>query len=149
MRSKDTSAIFACPVAVRSTGVVWGQWRCGVSARNIPRQLWDYFVVAEPDARDKYTNLRVDISSRKTVLTIPKSALFVNTRLIVLRRYLAAFCPCAVAVRGLAGIPGVEPMAANPKWGPASCDSPAEITPMTAAASRALAVLPDRVSTCG
>ena len=60
MRSKDTSAIFACPVAVRSTGVVWGQWRCGVSARNIPCQLWDYFVVAEPDARDKYTNLRVE-----------------------------------------------------------------------------------------
>ena len=54
-----------------------------------------------------------------------------------------------VAVRGLAGIPGVEPMAANPKWGPASCDPPVEITPMTAAASRALAVLPDRVSTCG
>jgi transposase InsO family protein len=54
-----------------------------------------------------------------------------------------------VAVQGLAGIPGVEPMAANPKWGPASCDPPVEISPRTAAASRALVPLSDGVSTRG
>jgi transposase InsO family protein len=54
-----------------------------------------------------------------------------------------------VMVQGLAGIPGVEPMAANPKWGPASCDPPVEISPRTASASRALVPLSDGVSICG
>jgi transposase InsO family protein len=54
-----------------------------------------------------------------------------------------------VAVRGLAGIPGVEPMAANPKWGVAWCDPPVEISTRTAPASRAIVALPNQVSTCG
>ena len=53
-----------------------------------------------------------------------------------------------VAVRGLAGILGLEPMAASPQWGPAACDPPVEITPMTARASRALVPLHE-LSTCG
>jgi len=53
-----------------------------------------------------------------------------------------------VAVRGLAGILGLEPMAASPQWGPAACDPPVEITPMTALASRALVPLHE-LSTCG
>jgi len=54
-----------------------------------------------------------------------------------------------IAIQGLAGIPGVEPMAANPKWGLAWCDPPVEISPRTAPASRAIVALPNRVSTCG
>jgi len=48
-----------------------------------------------------------------------------------------------IAVQGLAGIPGVEPMAANPKWGAASCDPPVEISSRTALASRAIVALPN------
>lgn len=51
-----------------------------------------------------------------------------------------------VTVRGLAGILGLEPMAANPKWGLAFCDPPVEISPATARASRALVALPSGVS---
>jgi len=53
-----------------------------------------------------------------------------------------------VAMRGLAGILGVEPMAANPRWGVAACDPPTEITPTTALTSRALVPLRG-VSICG
>jgi transposase InsO family protein len=53
-----------------------------------------------------------------------------------------------VAARGLAGILGLELMAANPLCGPAACDPPVEITPMTALASRALVPLHE-LSTCG
>ena len=45
-----------------------------------------------------------------------------------------------VAVRGLAGIPGLEPMAADPRWGPSSCDPPITITPTTARDRYALAL---------
>lgn len=54
----------------------------------------------------------------------------------------------SVAMRGLAGILGVEPMAANPRWGVAACDPPIEITPTTALTSRALVPL-SGVSICG
>jgi transposase InsO family protein len=42
------------------------------------------------------------------------------------------FAGRAVVVRGLAGIPGLEPMAADPRWGPSYCDPPIKITPTTA-----------------
>jgi len=45
-----------------------------------------------------------------------------------------------VAVRGLAGILGLEPMAADPRWGPSSCDPPITITPTTARDRNALAL---------
>lgn len=38
----------------------------------------------------------------------------------------------SIAIRGLAGIPGIEPMAANPRWGESYCEPPIEITPSTA-----------------
>ena len=41
------------------------------------------------------------------------------------------FAGRAVIVRGLAGIPGLEPMAADPRWGTSYCDPPVEITPTT------------------
>jgi transposase InsO family protein len=47
----------------------------------------------------------------------------------------------AVRVRGLAGILGVEPMAADLRWGPSSCDPPIAITPVTARDRHALALL--------
>ncbi len=61
---------------------------------------------------------------------------------------VARYAGRPVAVRGLAGILGLEPMAADPQWGPAACDPPIEITPMTALASRALVPL-SQGSTCG
>lgn len=45
---------------------------------------------------------------------------------------------CVLRIRGLAGIPGLEPMAANPHWGESYADPPIEITSMTALKSRAL-----------
>lgn len=46
----------------------------------------------------------------------------------------------AMTIRGLAGIPGIEPMAADPRWGESYCDPPIEITPFTALRATALAV---------
>jgi len=43
-------------------------------------------------------------------------------------------------IKGLAGIPGLEPMAANPQWGSSSCDPPVEVTPLTALKARALTI---------
>lgn len=45
-----------------------------------------------------------------------------------------------LTIRGLAGIPGIEPMAANPQYGQAHCDPPIEITPLTTQNARALTV---------
>lgn len=42
----------------------------------------------------------------------------------------------AITIRGLAGIPGIEPMAADPRWGASYCDSPIEIMPFTAQQAR-------------
>ena len=39
---------------------------------------------------------------------------------------------CSIAASGLAQIPGLETMAANPIFGPASADPPIPITPLTA-----------------
>lgn len=46
----------------------------------------------------------------------------------------------AMRIKGLAGIPGLEPMAANPQWGQSSCDPPVEVTPLTALKARALTI---------
>lgn len=46
----------------------------------------------------------------------------------------------SIRIRGLAGIPGIEAMAANPEWGESYCDPPIEITPFTAERATALAV---------
>jgi len=46
----------------------------------------------------------------------------------------------SMIIKGLAGIPGLEPMAADPKWGHSYCDPPVEITPLTALRARALAI---------
>lgn len=43
-----------------------------------------------------------------------------------------------VAVQGLAAIPGLEPMAADPAWGPSQCDDPIPITPTAAQHAYAL-----------
>jgi len=45
-----------------------------------------------------------------------------------------------VSVRGLAGILGLEPMAADPRWGLSSCDPPITITPATVRDRCALAL---------
>jgi len=53
---------------------------------------------------------------------------------------VARFTGRAIRIRGLAGILGLEPMAANPKWGPSFCDPPIPITPATALNRHALAL---------
>lgn len=56
-----------------------------------------------------------------------------------------------MVMRGLAGIPGIEPMASDPRWGSSYCDPPPHISPFTALNSRALAFFPSQassVSTC-
>ena len=45
-----------------------------------------------------------------------------------------------ITIRGLAGILGLEPMAADPKWGPSYCDPPITITPTTVRNRNALAL---------
>lgn len=47
----------------------------------------------------------------------------------------------AMHIEGLAGIPGIEPMAADPCYGPSACDPPIPISPTTAACSRALVLV--------
>ncbi|MBI4491023.1 MAG: transposase [Deltaproteobacteria bacterium] len=47
----------------------------------------------------------------------------------------------SVTIRGLAGIPGIEPMAADSGWGVSHCDLPIEITPVTARNAGALTVV--------
>jgi transposase InsO family protein len=54
---------------------------------------------------------------------------------------VSRFAGRAVIVRGLAGIPGLEPMTADPQWGPAYCDPPVEITPTTVRDRNALVSL--------
>jgi transposase InsO family protein len=46
----------------------------------------------------------------------------------------------AVSCRGLAGLPGLEPMAANLAWGESYCDPPIVVTPTTAQQAYALVV---------
>lgn len=50
-----------------------------------------------------------------------------------------------VTIGGLAGIPGLEPMAADLEWGISYCDPPIEITPFTASNARALTVWCDPI----
>lgn len=51
---------------------------------------------------------------------------------------------CAISVTGLAQIPGLEPMAAHPTYGPTAADPPIPITPLTATNFRAILPLEQR-----
>jgi putative transposase len=53
---------------------------------------------------------------------------------------VARFTGRAIRIRGLAGILGLEPMAADPRWGPSFCDPPITITPATTLNRHALAL---------
>jgi transposase InsO family protein len=53
----------------------------------------------------------------------------------------------AVLCRGLAGLPGLEPMAANPAWGESECDPPLVVTPTTAQHAYALTIWIPSLST--
>lgn len=53
----------------------------------------------------------------------------------------------AITIRGLAGIPGLEAMAADPRWGESYCDPPVEITPLAAQKARAL-ISSEKMSRC-
>jgi hypothetical protein len=51
-----------------------------------------------------------------------------------------------MTIKGLAGIPGLEPMAADPKYAPSYCDPPVEINARTAGKARALEIWQEPVS---
>lgn len=53
----------------------------------------------------------------------------------------------ALTIRGLAGIPGIEAMAANPYWGESYHDPPIQITPLTTRNARAVTI-PEKLSRC-
>ncbi len=46
----------------------------------------------------------------------------------------------AMTIKGLAGLLGLEPMAADPQWGLSYCDPPVAITARTASAAKALVI---------
>jgi len=50
----------------------------------------------------------------------------------------ARYAGCAISVSGLAQIPGLEAMAANPLYGPSIADPPILVTPFTALKFRAI-----------
>ena len=55
----------------------------------------------------------------------------------------------AMTIKGLAGIPGLEPMATDPKYAPSYCDPPVEINARTAGKARALEIWQEPVSVAG
>jgi transposase InsO family protein len=59
------------------------------------------------------------------------------------------YAGCApLRCQGLAAIPGLEPMAANPRWGQSVADAPLTISPRTALSARALTLVSNTVSKC-
>lgn len=45
---------------------------------------------------------------------------------------VTSYTGVGVQIAGLAGLPGLEPMAADPQWGVSACDDPVPITPQSA-----------------
>ena len=95
--------------------------------------------------------LNRELLKRQTFETVEELQAALNDYLIYYNNYrlhsslgwqspVTRFTGRVVAVRGLAGILGLEPMAADPRWGPSSCDPPITITPTTARDRNALAL---------
>jgi len=55
----------------------------------------------------------------------------------------------AMTIKGLAGIPGLEPLATAPKYAPSYCDPPVEINARTAGKARTQEIWQEPVSVAG
>ena len=86
--------------------------------------------------------LNRELLKRHTFETVEELQAALNDYLVYYNNYrlhsglgwqspVTRFAGRVLAVRGLAGILGLEPMAADPRWGPSYCDPPITITPTT------------------
>jgi transposase InsO family protein len=111
-----------------------------------------YYPQANGKAEAFIKTLNRELLSRHSLTTLPALQTAVDQFLLYYNNYrghsslgwqapVTRFAGRAVMVRGLAGIPGLEPMAADPQWGPAYCDPPVEITPSTVRDRNALVPL--------
>ncbi len=101
-----------------------------------------YYPQANGKAEAFIKSLSRELLSRYTFTTVTQLQTAVDEFLVFYNNYRAhsslgwqapvtRFAGRAVRVQGLAAIPGLEPMAADPRWGLAYCDPPVEITPTT------------------
>ncbi|MCP3906492.1 MAG: transposase [Oceanicoccus sp.] len=111
-----------------------------------------YYPQANGKAEAFIKTINRELLSRHSFATVEELQLAVDQFLIYYNNYrghsslgwqapVTRFAGRAVIVRGLAAIPGLEPMAADPQWGPAYCDPPVTITPTTVPNRNALVPL--------
>ncbi len=86
--------------------------------------------------------LNRELLKRQTFETVEELQAAINEYLVYYNNYrlhsslgwkppVTRFAGRAIVIRGLAGILGLEPMAADPQWGPSYCDPPITITSTT------------------
>ncbi len=108
-----------------------------------------YYPQANGKAEAFIKTLNRELLSRHSFASVEELQLAVDQFLLYYNNYrghsslgwqapVTRFAGRAVIVQGLAGIPGLEPMAANPQWGLSYCDPPVEITPTTVGNRNAL-----------
>ncbi len=101
-----------------------------------------YYPQANGKAEAFIKTLNRELLSRHSFASVKELQLAVDEFLLYYNNYrghsslgwqapVTRFAGRAVVVRGLAAIPGLEPMAADPQWGPSFCDPPVKITPTT------------------
>jgi putative transposase len=111
-----------------------------------------YYPQANGKAEAFIKTLNRELLGRHSFATVEELQLAVDAFLIYYNNYrghsslgwqapVTRFAGRAVIVRGLAALPGLEPMAADPQWGPAYCDPPVNITPTTVRDRQALVPL--------
>ncbi len=108
-----------------------------------------YYPQANGKAEAFIKTLNRELLCRHTFATVEQLQTAVDQFLIYYNNYrghsslgwqapVTRFAGRAVIVQGLAGLPGLEPMAADPQWGPSYCDPPVKITPTTVRDRKAL-----------
>jgi putative transposase len=111
-----------------------------------------YYPQANGKAEAFIKTLNRELLCRRSFATVEQLQLAVDEFLIYYNNYrghsslgwqapVTRLAGRAVMVRGLAAIPGLEPMAADRQWGPAYCDPPVKITPTTVRDRNALVLL--------
>jgi transposase InsO family protein len=111
-----------------------------------------YYPQANGKAEAFIKTLNRELLARGSFDTVQELQTAVNEFLLYYNNYrghssldwqapVTRFAGRAVIVRGLAAIPGLELMAADPQWGPAYCDPPVEIMPTTVRDRQALVPL--------
>ena len=111
-----------------------------------------YYPQANGKAEAFIKTLNRELLSRHSFATVEELQLAVDQFLIYYNNYrghsslgwqapVTRFTGRTVTVRGLAAIPGLEPMAVAPHWGPSYCAPPVKITPTTVRDRNALVPL--------